>query len=295
MRYARAATFASLAACIISIGLFFFAGINFGIDFKGGTLIEIQTPQKANIGALRLKIGALDIGGFEIQEFGADNDVLIRIETQKGGEKAQQGAITKVKKALGKGVVYRRVEVVGPRVSGELKQEGTIAVIVSILAVMIYIWFRFEWQFALGAVLSLSHDVLLTIGIFAILQLEFGLPIVAAILTIVGYSLNDTVVVYDRVRENLRKYKKKDLTEVIDMSLNQMLRRTIMTSFSTLLALGALYIFGGEVLRGFTFTMMWGVVVGTYSSIFIAAPLLIRLGARASEPVKSENAFGENV
>ena len=295
MRYARAATFASLAACIISIGLFFFAGLNFGIDFKGGTLIEIQTPQKANIGALRSKIGALDIGGFEIQEFGADNDVLIRIETQKGGEKAQQGAITKVKKALGKGVVYRRVEVVGPRVSGELKQEGTIAVIVSILAVMIYIWFRFEWQFALGAVLSLSHDVLLTIGIFAILQLEFGLPIVAAILTIVGYSLNDTVVVYDRVRENLRKYKKKDLTEVIDMSLNQMLRRTIMTSFSTLLALGALYIFGGEVLRGFTFTMMWGVVVGTYSSIFIAAPLLIRLGARASEPVKSENAFGENV
>jgi len=294
MRYARLAAIASFSACVVAIGLFFFVGLNFGIDFRGGTLIEIQTPQKADIGVLRSKIGALNIGGFELQEFGAKNDVLIRIETQKGGEKAQQGAIAKVKETLGKGIVYRRVEVVGPRVSGELKQEGAIAVIVSILAVMIYIWFRFEWQFALGAVLSLSHDVLLTIGIFAILQLEFGLPIVAAILTIVGYSLNDTVVVYDRVRENLRKYKKKELTEIIDMSLNQMLRRTIMTSFSTLLALGALYIFGGEVLRGFTFTMMWGVVVGTYSSIFIAAPLLIRLGARASEPAKAETAFGEN-
>ncbi len=294
MRYARIATIGSLSACIMSIGLFLFVGLNFGIDFRGGTLIEIQTPQKADLGALRSKIGSLDIGGFELQEFGAENDVLIRIETQKGGEKAQQGAIAKVKEALGNDVVYRRVEVVGPRVSGELKQEGAIAVFVSILAVMIYIWFRFEWQFALGAVLSLSHDVLLTIGIFSILQLEFGLPIVAAILTIVGYSLNDTVVVYDRVRENLRKYKKKELSDIIDMSLNEMLRRTIMTSFSTMLALGALYIFGGEVLRGFTFTMMWGVVVGTYSSIFIAAPLLITLGARASDPAKAETPFGEN-
>ena len=296
MRYARYGVMASLAACIISIGLFFFAGLNFGIDFKGGTLIEIQTPQKADIGALRKKIGSLNLGGFELQEFGAPNDVLIRIETQKGGEKAQQNAIIKVKESLGKGIVYRRVEVVGPKVSGELAREGTIAVVVSILAVMIYIWFRFEWQFSIGAVLSLSHDVLLTIGVFAILQLEFGLPIIAAILTIVGYSLNDTVVVYDRVRENLRKYKKKELSEIIDMSLNQMLRRTIITSLSTLLALGSLYIFGGEVLRGFTFTMMWGVVIGTYSSIFIAAPLLIQLGARVSEPVKTEDdsAIGEN-
>ncbi len=294
MRYARVGIIASIVACVMSIGLFIAFGLNLGIDFKGGTLIEIQTKQNADISALRKKIGSLGLGGFELQEFGTPKDVLIRIETQKGGEKAQQGAILKIKESLGNDVTYRRVEVVGPKVSGELARESMIAVIVSILAVMIYIWFRFEWQFSIGAVLSLSHDVLLTIGIFAILQLEFSLPIIAAILTIVGYSLNDTVVVYDRVRENMRKYKKKDLSDIIEMSLNQMLRRTIMTSVSTLLALGALYVFGGEVLRGFTFTMMWGVVVGTYSSIFIAAPLLIRLGARVSDPVQTDDAIGEN-
>jgi len=230
-----------------------------------------------------------------LQSFGSDRDVLIRIETQKGGEKKQRVAVEKIQAALGDTVEYRRTEVVGPKVSGELAQEGTIAVIVAILAVMVYIWFRFEWQFAIGAVLSLSHDVLLTIGIFSILQIGFGLPIIAAILTIVGYSLNDTVVVYDRVRENLRKYKKKELPDIIDMSLNQMLRRTILTSVSTLLALISLYVFGGEVLRGFTFTMIWGVIVGTYSSIFIAAPLLLLTGARISEPVKTEGEAEEIV
>ncbi len=288
MKYARLAAYISAAACIASIVLFFTVGLNFGIDFKGGTLIEIQTKQKADIGALRSKIGSLGIGDFELQAFGSEKDVLIRFETQDGGEKNQRTAIESVQKALGKDVDFRRIEVVGPKVSGELAREGTIAVIVAILAVMIYIWFRFEWQFAVGAVLSLSHDVLLTIGIFAILQISFGLPIIAAILTIVGYSLNDTVVVYDRVRENLRKYKKKSLVDVIDLSLNQMLRRTILTSVSTLLALGALYVFGGEVLRGFTFTMIWGVIIGTYSSIFIAAPLLLYTGARISDPVKPE-------
>ncbi len=288
MKYAKLASYISAALCVASVVLFFAAGLNFGIDFKGGTLIEIQTKQKADIGALRSKISGLGLGDFELQAFGSDKDVLIRFETQDGGEKKQRAAIEKVQAALGDEVEYRRVEVVGPKVSGELAQEGTIAVIVAILAVMIYIWFRFEWQFAVGAVLSLSHDVLLTIGIFAILQISFGLPIIAAILTIVGYSLNDTVVVYDRVRENLRKYKKKELKDVIDLSLNQMLRRTILTSVSTLLALGALYTFGGEVLRGFTFTMIWGVIVGTYSSIFIAAPLLMFTGARISEPIKPE-------
>lgn len=287
MKYAKLASYISAAACIASVVLFFAVGLNFGIDFKGGTLIEIQTKEKADIGALRSKIGGLGLGDFELQAFGSDKDVLIRFETQEGGEKKQRVAIERVQKALGDSVEFRRVEVVGPKVSGELAQEGTIAVIVAILAVMVYIWFRFEWQFAVGAVLSLSHDVLLTIGVFAIFQISFGLPIIAAILTIVGYSLNDTVVVYDRVRENLRKYKKKSLKDVIDMSLNQMLRRTILTSISTLLALIALYTFGGEVLRGFTFTMIWGVIIGTYSSIFIAAPLLMFTGARISEPVKN--------
>ena len=287
MKYAKLAAYISAALCVTSFVLFFASGLNYGIDFKGGTLIEIQTKEKADIGALRSKIGGLGLGDFELQSFGSDKDVLIRFETQDGGEKKQRIAIEKVQAALGDEVDYRRVEVVGPKVSGELAQEGTIAVIVAILAVMIYIWFRFEWQFAVGAVLSLSHDVLLTIGIFAIFQISFGLPIIAAILTIVGYSLNDTVVVYDRVRENLRKYKKKSLQDVIDLSLNQMLRRTILTSVSTLLALISLYVLGGEVLRGFTFTMIWGVIIGTYSSIFIAAPLLIYTGARISEPVKT--------
>lgn len=297
MRYAKLATYISAALCISSIILFFAVGMNFGIDFKGGTLIEIQTKQKADIASLRSKIGQLGLGDFELQSFGTDRDVLIRFETQEGGERNQRQAVDKVRKALGIGtsdqVVERRVEVVGPKVSGELAQESTIAVIFAILAVMVYIWFRFEWQFAIGAVLSLTHDVILTIGIFAILQISFGLPIIAAILTIVGYSLNDTVVVYDRVRENLRKYKKMSLQDIIDLSLNQMLRRTILTSVSTLLALGALYIFGGEVLRGFTFTMIWGVIVGTYSSIFIAAPLLMYTGARISDPVKPEGKTGE--
>ena len=280
MAWSRFAVIASSIAILISLAGAIILGLNFGIDFKGGTLIEIRTQGPADIAALRKKIGALKLGSFELQEFGDPRDILIRFETQPGGEKAQQTAINKVKATLGEKVDYRRVEVVGPKVSGELTKDGIIAVVVALLGVMIYIWFRFEWQFAIGAVASLTHDVLLTIGVFAFTQMEFNLSIIAAILTIVGYSLNDTVVVYDRVRENMRKYKKTPLPELIDLSINQMLSRTILTSVSTLTALAALYIFGGEVIRGFTFTMIWGVIVGTYSSIFIAAPILIWLGAR---------------
>jgi preprotein translocase SecF subunit len=280
MKYAKMATYLSAAACIVSIVLFFAIGLNFGIDFKGGTLIEIKTEQKADIGALRSKIGGLGLGDFELQEFGSDKDVLIRFETQEGGEKKQRLAIDKVQAALGDKVDYRRIEVVGPKVSGELAQEGTIAVIVAILAVMVYIWFRFEWQFSVGAVTALVHDVVLTIGLFCLLQLEFGLSIIAAILTIVGYSLNDTVVVFDRVRENLRKFKKMPLSELLDLSVNDTLSRTILTSVTTLVALLSLYIFGGQVIRGFTFAMIWGVVVGTYSSVFVASPLLLMLGVK---------------
>jgi len=284
MSFSRVAVIASIVAMLASFAAVFTLGLNFGIDFKGGTLIEIRTPGPADIGALRKKIGALKLGSFELQEFGNPRDILIRVETRPGGEEAQQEVIRKVKAALGEGVEYRRIEVVGPKVSGELTRNGIIAVLMALAGVMLYIWFRFEWQFALGAVGSLAHDVILTLGVFAVTRLEFNLSIIAAILTIVGYSLNDTVVVYDRVRENMRKFKKKSLAEIIDLSLNQMLSRTILTSVSTLVALIALYVFGGEVLRGFTFAMIWGVVVGTYSSIFIAAPILIWLNAKLVDP-----------
>jgi len=263
---------------IASIVFFMSQGLNYGIDFKGGTLIEVKSKDgPANISELRGKIGKLNLGDIEIQEFGSPEEVLIRVEQQKGGEASQQNAVTSIKKALGDSVEYRRVEVVGPKVSGELVESGTLAVLVAIFAVLLYIWFRFEWQFSLGAVLALVHDIIITIGVFSALKLEFNLSIVAALLTIVGYSLNDTVVVYDRIRENFRKYKKMELAELLNLSLNQTLSRTILTSVTTLIALLSLYIFGGEVIRGFTFAMIWGVIIGTYSSIFIAAPVLILL------------------
>ena len=272
---------ASALLVLASVVLFLTQGLNYGIDFRGGSLIEIQTKDgPADVGALRSQLGGLGLGDVQIQEFGAPNEVLIRIEAQPGGEADQQKAIETVRGALGDSVDYRRVEVVGPTVSGELIQAGTIAVLVAIGAILIYIWFRFEWQFAIAAVASLVHDVLLTIGIFCIFQLEFNLSIIAAILTIVGYSLNDTVVVFDRIRENLRKFKKMDLESLLNLSINETLARTTMTSFTTLLALIALYIFGGEVIRGFTFAMIWGVFVGTYSSIFVASPLLLLFGVK---------------
>lgn len=266
---------------LASIGLFFTAGLNYGIDFRGGTLIEVRSKSgPANLADIRAKLGGIGLGDVQIQEFGEPEEVLIRIEQQPGGDAKQQVAIEKVKGTLGDSVEYRRVEVVGPTVSGELIQSGTIAVLVALLSVLVYIWFRFEWQFSVGAVAALVHDVTLTIGLFCLLQLEFGLPIIAAILTIVGYSLNDTVVVYDRVRENLRKYKKMPLMDLLDLSINDTLSRTSLTSVTTLIALLSLYIFGGEVIRGFTFAMIWGVIVGTYSSIFVAAPLLLYFGVK---------------
>ena len=287
MRVSRFGFFVSGLLCALSILLFAFVGLNVGVDFKGGTVITIRTEQPANLDELRGKINGLGLGAAELQEFGSPNDVLVRIGTQEGGDAAQQAAVAKIKEALGPGIEYRSVEVVGPKVSGELAQQGIIAVVLSILCVLIYIWFRFEWQFAFGAVLSLLHDVLLTIGLFCLIGLEFNLSIIAAILTIVGYSLNDTVVVFDRIREFLRKYKTMPLADLIDFSINSVLPRTILTSVATMTALVALYIFGGEVIRGFTFTMIWGVIVGTYSSIFIASPVLILLGTER-ESVKEQ-------
>jgi preprotein translocase SecF subunit len=266
---------------VVSIVLFFAVGMNYGIDFRGGSLIEIQTKDEvADIGGLRNTIGGLGLGDVQIQEFGAPNEVLIRVVQQEGGELAQQAVIAKIREALGDTVDYRRVEIVGPTVSNELARSGTIAVLVAIFAILIYIWFRFEWQYAVGAVIATVHDVVMTIGLFAVLQLDFNLSSIAAILTIVGYSLNDTVVVYDRIRENVRRYRKMPMTELLDLSVNQTLSRTIMTSLTTLLALIALYLFGGEVIRSFVFAMIWGILVGTYSSIYIASPVLLYLGAK---------------
>ena len=274
----------SIILILLSIGLFFLNGLNFGIDFKGGTLIEIETQNKIEISEVRSSLNSLSLGDIQVQEFGSDKNLLIRIEQQQGGDQIQQNVLEIVKQKLtsdiSETINFRRTEVVGPKVSGELIQSGTIAILVAVFAMLIYIWLRFEWQFSLGAVIALLHDVILTIGVFCFTQLEFNLPIIAAILTIVGYSMNDTVVVYDRVRENLRKFRSKEITSLLNLSINETLSRTIVTSVTTLLALVSLYIFGGEVIKGFTFAMIWGVLVGTYSSIFVAAPLLTYLDVK---------------
>jgi preprotein translocase subunit SecF len=282
IRHRKVAMALSSLLVIGSIMVFLANGLNFGIDFRGGTLIEASSESAVDLATLRGRLGALDLGEVQIQEFGKETDVLIRISEREGATDASNNlsAVERVRAELSSDFDVRRVEIVGPQVSAELIQTGLLAVLAAIASMLIYIWFRFEWQFSVGAVLALVHDVALTIGLFALLQLDFNLSILAAILTIVGYSMNDTVVVYDRVRENLRKYKKMDLAELLNMAINETLSRTVMTSVTTMLALLALYILGGEVIRGFTFAMIWGVIVGTYSSIFIASPLLMLLGVK---------------
>lgn len=270
----------STALVLAAVALVSTMGLQYGIDFTGGIMIEVKTPQPGQIGDMRDRLKGLGLGAMELQEFGAPDDILIRVQPQDGGEEAQAAAVNAVKQALGDGIEYRRTEVVGPKVSGELFLSGLYAVISAILAILIYIWFRFEWQFGLGAVIALSHDVVSTIGVFALIQHEFNLATVAAVLTIAGYSINDTVVVYDRVRENLRKYKTMPMDELLNKSANETLSRTVMTSVTTLLALLALYFLGGEIIRDFAFAMIWGVVVGTYSSVCLAVPLLLRLGVQ---------------
>jgi preprotein translocase subunit SecF len=272
-----------------SVGLFLTKGLNYGIDFQGGILMEVRTDKAADISAMRTTLGNLGLGEVALQEFGQPTDVLIRVQRQEGGEGAQQVAVEKVKAALGSGVDYRRTEFVGPKVSEELFWDGVKAVSLAILAILVYIWFRFEWQFGLGAIVALTHDVLSTIGIFALLGLEFNLSTVAAVLTIAGYSINDTVVVYDRVRENLRKYKKKDFGELLNDSVNQTLSRTVMTSVTTLLALLALYFLGGAVIKDFSFAMIWGVIIGTYSSICLAVPMLMYLNVNRGGALAGED------
>ena len=279
----------SLIFIIASIFLLFSRGLNFGIDFNGGTLIEVQKISgNADVSEMRTRLGQLDLGNIQLQEFGKKTDLLIRVEQLSDEEGAQQAIITKISEVVGVDYEIRRIEVVGPKVSAELIKKGIIAVISAVISVLIYIWFRFEWQFGIGAIFALVHDIIITIGVFSLLQLEFNLSIIAALLTIVGYSLNDTVVIYDRIREELRKYKKMPIMELIDQALNLTLSRTLMTSITTLLALFSLYLFGGEVIKGFTFAMIWGVLIGTYSSIFIASPLLVGLNIKRDWSKKNE-------
>ena len=268
---------ASAMIILTSAFLFFSKSLNYGIDFKGGIMIEVKTQGPANIGAMRETLSGLGLGAVELQEFGAVDTVLIRVQRQPGCDQAQDPAVQKVKLALGANVDYRRTETVGPKISDELFWSGVQAVLFAIVAIMIYIWFRFEWQFGIGAIIALSHDVISTIGLFALFQFEFNLSTVAAVLTIAGYSINDTVVVYDRGRENLRKYKSLPFTDLLNRSINETLSRTVITSVTTLLALFALYFLGGEVIRDFSFAMIWGVLIGTYSSICLAVPLLLYL------------------
>ena len=276
-----------VSALLLVASVYFYAekGLNFGIDFKGGFLIEAHTENTADLASLRDITGNMGLGEVSLQTFGDDNQVLIRIEFQE--DKSLNEVVALVQNTLdteyAEEVTFQRTEAVGPKVSGELIESGVLSVLLAVGAVLFYIWIRFEWQFGLGAVIALMHDVLLTVGMFSLTGLEFNLSIIAAILTIVGYSLNDTVVVYDRIRENLRKYRKKVLPDLINLSLNETLARTMMTSVTTLLALTALFYFGGEVIHGFTAAMIWGIFVGTYSSIFIASPVLLWFELRREE------------
>jgi preprotein translocase subunit SecF len=281
MRYKGLCLALSLIAMALSLAVIGTRGFNYGVDFTGGTVIEVQSKTgPADIAGLREKLNALGIGSVQIQSFGTPADVLIRVEQQKGGEAEQKTAIAKVTEALGAQYEQRRYESVGPAVSSELRWTGFMAVLAGLVAICGYVWARFEWQFAVGAIVALAHDVLLVAGIFSLLQLEFDLSIVAALLTILGYSVNDTVVVSDRIRENLRKYKRMALDELLDLSINETLSRTILTGCTALCVLLALYIFGGEVIRNFNLAMLLGVLIGTYSSIFIGAPLLGYLGVK---------------
>ena len=285
LKHRRIAFIFSLFLVASSIGLFVVKGLNLGIDFKGGILIEARnTTGPADISGLRADLGQLGLGDISLQEFGTPTDVLVRVQRQEGDEEAQIAAIAAISLTLGDSYDIRRTEFVGPTVGAELAEKGMLAVACALLAIMVYIWFRFEWQFSIAAILALAHDVLSTVGLFALTSFEFNLATVAAILTIAGYSINDTVVVFDRVRENLRRYKSYEIRDIINKSLNETLSRTVMTSFTTLLALLAITIFGGAVLRDFALAMIWGVLIGTYSSIFVAVGFLSRFDIRHQEP-----------
>ena len=271
----KLANIVSLTIFIISVLFIIFKGLNYGIDFKGGTLIELRATENIDISEIRTSLNSMDLGDINVKKFGKEKDFLIKIEQKTENDNQ---LIPNIKKTLvdnlNSEISFRRVENVGPKVSSELLKSGMIAISLSLAAMLFYIWIRFEWQFSIGSIVALFHDVIITIGIFSILSLEINLSIIAAVLTIVGYSMNDTVVIYDRIRENLNKYNKLSISDISNLSINETLSRTIITSITTLLALTSIYILGGEILRGFSFAMILGVLIGTYSSIFVAAPVL---------------------
>ncbi len=288
-KYFRIFNIFSTSLIILSIVLLIFKGLNFGVDFKGGTLIELRSSDsQITISKLRQSFTNMNLGDVNIKEFGKKNDFLIKFEKKD----KNSDLINKVKqdltKAVGPGFEFRRVENVGPKVSSELLNSGILAIAIALAAMLFYIWIRFEWQFSLGAILALFHDVILTLGIFSLFSLEINLSIVAAVLTIVGYSMNDTVVIFDRVRENLRRFSDIKIFDLTNKSINETLSRTIITSITTLLALGSIYLFGGEILKGFSLAMILGVVFGTYSSIYIANPILIFLRVSQKTIIKED-------
>ena len=263
---------------IASLILLIFKGLNFGIDFKGGTLIELRSSEtKINVSSLRDNLKQMDLGDVSVKKFGNDQDYLIKFENKDNKKNIIEEIRSNLDKSFGNNFDFRRVENVGPKVSAELLKSGIIAISVALFLMLIYIWIRFEWQFSLGAIVALFHDVIVTLGVFSLLGLEINLSIIAAVLTIVGYSMNDTVVIFDRVRENLRKYSDIKIFELTNISINETLSRTLITSITTLLALLSIFFFGGEVLKGFSLAMIFGVIFGTYSSIYIANTVLVRL------------------
>jgi preprotein translocase subunit SecF len=289
LRWGPLALAVSGALMAASVVLFFVMGLNFGIDFRGGTTIRTESAQPVDIGAYRSALAGLGVGDVSISEifdptFGPDQNVtMVRIQAQQGAEAVTPETIRAVEAALrtvDPGMTFPSVESVGPKVSGELIRTAILAVTLAVAAMLFYIWLRFEWQFSVGAVVALIHDITLTVGVFSLLQIKFDLAIIAALLTIVGYSINDTVIVFDRVRENLRKFRKMPLKDLLNLSVNETLSRTMMTSVTTLVALVALYVLGGDVIRGFVFAMIWGIVVGTYSSVFVASVIVLRLGVK---------------
>ena len=287
-KYYNNFNFLSISLVIISLFLLSFKGLNFGIDFKGGTLIELRSSdKKINISSLRDNLTQMNLGDVSVKNFGNENDYLIKFENNENKNIIEE-IKSNLDKSFGNRFEFRRVENVGPKVSSELLRSGMIAITVALVLMLIYIWIRFEWQFSLGAILALFHDVIVTLGLFSLLGLEINLSIVAAVLTIVGYSMNDTVVIFDRVRENLRKYSDIKIYELTNISINETLSRTLITSITTLLALLSIFFFGGEILKGFSLAMIFGVIFGTYSSIYIANTVLVRLKVSQKTILKEE-------
>jgi len=280
----------SIILILISLSLLFFKGLNFGIDFKGGTLIELRSnDSKINVSSLRDKFNEMDLGDVSVKKFGNETDYLIKFENKDNKKNITEVVKSNLDKSFGNNFDFRRVENVGPKVSAELLKSGILAISVALVLMLFYIWIRFEWQFSLGAILALFHDVIVTLGLFSLLGLEINLSIIAAVLTIVGYSMNDTVVIFDRVRENLKKYSDIKIFDLTNISINETLSRTLITSITTLLALFSIFLFGGEILKGFSLAMIFGVIFGTYSSIYISNTVLVRLNVSQKTILKEDD------